>query len=182
MFISSRISRTKLWLVFLAIGLLAIYATRATYELFERIPNTPEEAISQFYFSDVAEDQIIDPRILAGSSVVPQLLEALPNKEMLRRRYAIGALGLVGDHAALPTLWAIVTDPSEQFYVQCDALEAIAQIDWDEARQRVKTEPLVEHACLDMLRRILLTNDTDLFYEEFSMRRSYLKALIGRHN
>ena len=54
----------------------------------------PDEALKDFYDAgDRAEDQLMDPLILTGRSVVPLVLKELPNKDMRPRRYAIGFLG-----------------------------------------------------------------------------------------
>jgi hypothetical protein len=54
----------------------------------------PDEALKDFYNAqDRAEDQIIDPLILAGNDVVPLVINELSNKEMRLRRYAIALLG-----------------------------------------------------------------------------------------
>lgn len=61
--------------------------------------------------------------------MVPTICEAVKNKDMKRRRYAIGALGYINDRAALPTLEAILSDESEIDYFRGDALHSIYQID-----------------------------------------------------
>lgn len=89
----------------------------------------PHDALSDFYEAkDRAEDQLIDPLILAGRDVVPLVIEELPNKEMRLRRYAIGFLGNGRYTQALPCLEAILQDESEIDYFRADALEAIYQI------------------------------------------------------
>ena len=89
----------------------------------------PTDAIHDFYEGrDRAEDQLMDPLILNGRRVVPLILADLPNKEMKRRRYAIGFLGNGRYYEALPALEKIVSDESEVMYFRLDALEAIFQI------------------------------------------------------
>jgi hypothetical protein len=65
------------------------------------IPETPELALQAFYVREVAEDQIMDPLILAGPEVIPLLERDLANPEMQNKRYAIGALGNLKSEAAL---------------------------------------------------------------------------------
>jgi HEAT repeat protein len=48
---------------------------------------------------------------------------------MKQRRYAIGALGYIGDRAALPTLEVILRTEDERDYFRGDALRSIYQID-----------------------------------------------------
>jgi len=49
-----------------------------------------------------AEDQLMDPLLLAGDDVVPLVIDELPDKEMRLRRYAIGFLGNGRHTPALP--------------------------------------------------------------------------------
>lgn len=91
---------------------------------------SPEDALKDFYEGKYrAEDQLKDPLILNGRRVLPLILKELPNKDMIRRRYAIGYIGDGGYVEALPTLLAILEDETELNYFRADALEAIFQID-----------------------------------------------------
>lgn len=89
----------------------------------------------------------MDPLILAGSDVIPLLERDLLDPNMPRRRYAIGAVGNIGDESALPTLRKILENRSELDYIRCDALEAIAMIDRSMAIQIVRDEPNLEPQC-----------------------------------
>jgi hypothetical protein len=96
----------------------------------------PYEALKDFYEAkDRAEDQLMDPLILTGSSVVPLVLKELPNKDMRLRRYAIGFLGNGRYSEALPMLEVILNDESEIYYIRADALEAIFQISQSRAKE-----------------------------------------------
>lgn len=89
----------------------------------------PQEALADFYAGEGrAEDMLMDPLILNGKPVVPLVMEALMNKEMDKRRYAICFLGNGKYEEALPLLERIVEDNSEIYYFRADALEAIATI------------------------------------------------------
>jgi len=89
----------------------------------------PHEALNDFYDAkDRAEDQLMDPLILAGSDVVPMVVAELPNKEMRLRRYAIGFLGNGHYTQALQNLESILRDETEIYYFRADALGAIYQI------------------------------------------------------
>jgi HEAT repeat protein len=57
------------------------------------------------------------------------ICEAKKHPDMKRRRYAIGALGFIGDKRAIPTLEAILKSDKEKDYFRGDALHAIYQID-----------------------------------------------------
>ena len=72
---------------------------------------------------------IDDPLIAAGKSMTPEICAAVAHQDMEKRRYAIGALGFIGDAAALPTLEGVLADTSEPDYVRADALRSIYQID-----------------------------------------------------
>ena len=88
-----------------------------------------EKAWQAFYVEADHEPEIDDPLIAKGKRMVPAICEAVGHKDMKRRRYAIGALGYIGDRTALKTLESILTDESEIDYFRGDALHSIYQID-----------------------------------------------------
>ena len=61
--------------------------------------------------------------------MVPFICAAIRHKDMKHRRYAIGALGYLGDIRALATLESILNDPKEIDYFRGDALHSIYQLD-----------------------------------------------------
>ena len=81
------------------------------------------------FYGAQSETDIDDPLIAAGKSMTPEICAAVVHPDMERRRYAIGALGFIGDAAALPTLEGILATTSEPDYVRADALRSIYQID-----------------------------------------------------
>ena len=89
----------------------------------------PEAALREFYNNKTWECALEDPLVRAGRDVVPLVLESIPNREMPRRRYAIAALGDIGDPSAKPALQLILHDPSEENNFRADALEALQKID-----------------------------------------------------
>lgn len=117
----------------------------------EIIELSSDEALNKFYSSEVAEDQLQDPLILAGDKVVPLVLSEIKNKDMPRRRYAIGALGSIGNPLALPVLEGILNDGFEKDYFQCDALEAIAMIDFNYAKKLAKINLDSSSDCMNWL-------------------------------
>lgn len=135
---------------------------------YSRIPNSPEAALKSFYESDVAEDQLMDPLILAGADVIPLLASELLNPDMPRKRYAIGALGNIGDRSALPILERITQAGSEPEYVRCDALSAIGMIDQAAADQLLRPASDLKHEC-------------EAWLESEPSRRGFFKALLGWH-
>ena len=82
-----------------------------------------------FYDLSDHEPEIDDPLIAAGRPMVPAICEAIAHQDMKYRRYAIGALGYIGDRKAVPTLVGLLENASEKAYFRSDALLAIYQID-----------------------------------------------------
>jgi hypothetical protein len=83
---------------------------------------------SRFYGGD-HEPELDDPLIEAGRKMTRVICEAIKNKDMKYRRYAISALGYIGDKRALPTLENILKSKNEIYYFRGDALHSIYQID-----------------------------------------------------
>jgi hypothetical protein len=129
----------KAWVALgiLLLGVLAAGACLARRGAFA----SPEVALARFVSAspyDVAEDQLMDPLILAGPKVVPLLAKSISNRQMVHRRYAVMALGHLGDQAALPALTKIVVDVTDEGYVRCDALQAVGLIKNAAARDLVE--------------------------------------------
>jgi hypothetical protein len=82
----------------------------------------------KFYAGD-HEPELDDPLIGAGKSMTLAICEAIRNRDMKYRRYAIGALGYIADRRALPVLDSLLANQSELEYFRSDALHAIYQID-----------------------------------------------------
>ncbi len=87
-----------------------------------------ENVWNEFY-AGFHEPELDDPLIEAGSTMTLVICEAVQNRDMKMRRYAILALGYIGDRRALPTLEEIVRSRDEIFYFRGDALQSIYQID-----------------------------------------------------
>lgn len=88
-----------------------------------------QTVLNDFYNDNVPES-IIDRQLLnAGRAIVPYVITEIQQKDIPRRRYAIGALGKIGDRRALPVLEKLLDDDSEMFYFRHDALIAIWHID-----------------------------------------------------
>ncbi len=90
---------------------------------------SPREKLDRFYSIDLPESSLIPFLLDGGQELVPLLSMEIRNKEMHRRRYAIGALGKLKNNDALPSLELLAQDQSEQDYIRCDAIEAIRDID-----------------------------------------------------
>ena len=82
----------------------------------------------KFYKGD-SEEELPKPLIAAGKKMVPDICKAIAHADMRLRRYAMTALGEIGDKAALPALEAILKDKNELEYMRGDALYAIHKID-----------------------------------------------------
>ena len=141
----------------------------------------PNQAVQLFLTAEVAEDQLMDPLILAGKDAVPLVIKKLRYKDMSRRRYAIGALGNIGDKASIPILIQILEDDTEADYYRCDALNAIGMIDFELARQRVKKGLDDSVICLSVLGKTLLTVNKEQWIKTNYMRRSISQARAGTH-
>ena len=162
--------------VLLIIGIVVItFVGLAAAYLYRAIPHSSEKALVMFFNSNFAEDQLADPLILAGKKVVPRLLEEITKKDMPRRRYAIYALGQIGEPSAIPILESIMNDSSEADYIRCDALEAIALI--DRGRGRLLANQYgkgIGGTCLIIVESILSNSSLE--------HRSFFDALIHKHD
>lgn len=141
---------------------------------FRVAPGSPEEALEKFHSAQVAEDQLIDPLILAGKKVVPLLIKEIEDKNMQQRRYAIAALGHLEDPSALPPLENIFKDVSEIDYYRCDALESMALLDLNVGLALAKEHMGSSVSCISQLSSALVAG-------KLPNRRTYLQALIGWH-
>lgn len=91
-----------------------------------------------FYVEGHHEPELDDPLIAAGRPMTSAICQAILHPDMKRRRYAIGALGYIGDKRALPTLVKILKNKREISYFRADALRAIYQIDMQRGTQYAK--------------------------------------------
>ena len=82
----------------------------------------------RFYKGD-HEPELDDPLIAAGPPMTPAIVEAIQHKDMKYRRYAIGALGQIGDKRAIPPLEKLLQDKTEIDYFRGDALQSIYRLD-----------------------------------------------------
>ena len=139
---------------------------------------SPEQAYADFISPDreCAEDQMMDPLILAGECVVPIVLQHVQERDMPRRRYGIGFLGNVGSRDALPVLERLFWDSSERDYIRGDALQAIAKIDLRRG-QSLARECAEGDGYVAYIAREVLAEDRQLLE-----KRSYEDALNQRHD
>jgi hypothetical protein len=137
--------------------------------------DSPEDALKRFYDNDGPEDTLMDPLILAGDRVVPFVLKEIKNKEMRRRRYAIGFLGNGSYKDALPVLEPILQDSSEEDFFRGDALQSIYMIDESRGRQLAENYKQQEDYLGQISQRVI-NGDSQL-----KKRRTYSDALSGKH-
>lgn len=97
-----------------------------------------QEVWRAFYLENRHESAIDDPLITQGSGMVQDICAAIRHRDMKQRRYAIGALGYIGDQAALSTLESILGNEAELDYFRADALKAIYQINLNAGRREAK--------------------------------------------
>jgi hypothetical protein len=87
------------------------------------------KVLNEFYMLNEPEPLNDLPLLKAGKAIVPYLSLEIQKKDIPKRRYAIGALGKIGDKRALPSLLKIFEDRTEIWYFRSDAIEAIWHID-----------------------------------------------------
>jgi len=121
-------------------ALLVLVAAVAAAAETEYRPGPPAFSYvwGRFYTSTPHEPELMDPLIEAGPKMTQAICEAVLHKDMMYRRYAIGALGFIGDRGALPTLERIINDGSEKDYFRGDALQAVYHIDKVLGRRRAE--------------------------------------------
>jgi HEAT repeat protein len=134
-----------------AVGLFLALLAAGTglFVVWRKTPHSPQAALAQFQSQseyEVAEEELMDPLLLAGADVVPLLISEVQKREMPRRRYAIAALGHIGDPRAITVLEQIASDRTETDYIRCDALEATARID-RETSQRLAASIRTDGIC-----------------------------------
>jgi hypothetical protein len=145
--------------------------------VFEPSTLTADEAYARFLtFEDGAEDQLMDPLILAGEKVIPLVLEGVQDPNMPRRRYAIGFLGNCECKQAIPLLLSILEDTQEEDYFRGDALRAIARIRPEYGKELAK-EYLSAEGHLAHIATLILKDDPYI-----SRRRTFSDALQRRHD
>lgn len=139
-----------------------------------QVPSSPEEALNNFYSGELAEEELVDALILGGKKIVPLLLVRIKDKDMPQRRYAIVALGHIGDRSAVPVLEGILEDVLELDDFRCDALEAIAILNASAGRSFAKDNIDSSVSCIRELSQSIAAGN-------LPSRRSYLQIFFGWH-
>lgn len=136
---------------------------------------SPEDGLRNFFSNQGSEETLMDPLILAGDEVVPLILERIKDKNMPRRRYAIGFLGNGSYKQAIPILENILKDATEKDYFRGDALQSIYQAD-EVTGLRLAQIYQGAPGHLGKVATDLVTTRNHL-----PPRRSYLDAFFARH-
>lgn len=165
---------TRFGKVGIGIGIAALLAV--SWWLFTEGPlRNPDAAFADFESAtNRAEDQLTDPLVLNGRRVAPLVLDAIADREMHLRRYAIGFLGCSRYEPSLPALRRILRDQAEKSYFRADALEAIYVIDPEEGRASARRHTSESG----------LLGDTARWIDEGSWQdncRTWWQAFTGRH-
>lgn len=143
--------------------------------------------LEEFYAYDGAEDTLMDPLIVAGEAMAPLLIDRVRSIDMPKRRYAIGALGNIGDARAIPILTILTKTEEEPGYIRCDSLQSVAQIDWHAGRALASefvgssADKLDVPECLSRVSMQILEFDKDEWLERTGIVRSLKDAKRRRH-
>jgi hypothetical protein len=118
-------------LIFSLLAILWVFPGCAKRELTEAEARRVLEA----FYTDRSPESIVDRHLMdAGRAIVPHLIREIPIRDMPKRRYAIAALGKLGDQSALSPLLRIANDRSEEESYRGDALVAIWHLNKDAGR------------------------------------------------
>lgn len=162
-------------------NLLLVFGAWLGVSLYSHIPGSPELALKAFYERRVAEDQIMDPLILAGPAAVSLLEKEVADPAMANRRYAIGALGNLGSRAAIPILEKLARSASEVDYIRCDAITAIAMIDRQQGLRVINSAGGKGPDCFSEIADGLYGNYAQ-WLKSNAVRRTYFQAFLGWHH
>ncbi|MFC1782652.1 hypothetical protein ACFL02_03585 [Planctomycetota bacterium] len=168
----SRFKKKHIWM--LGAVLILLFISVLAYKW--HVKTDPENAFEEFCFAKgFAEDQLMDPLILAGEEVIPIVIESVKNHATPRRRSAIGFLGNAKADKALPTLVTILNDEAEPNYIRADALIAIAMIKLSKGKELSKRFEQNE-GFLGYIAKKVLSEERQLL-----QRRTFFDALFRRH-
>jgi hypothetical protein len=181
--VEQQIANRPAWRLTIATICLAVFSACSADE--RHIQVDPAMALDEFYAYDGAEDTLMDPLIVAGTDVVPLVLEQIVKNDMIKRRYAIQALGNIGDPSAIPTLELLADSVSEPGYIRCVSTQAVAQIDWDAglelAQRHIQSEQQELPECLPRVSNQILTFSREKWLDKTGIVRSLEDARKRRH-
>ncbi len=139
------------------------------------VPRTAEDAITRFETGHRPEEALMDPLLLLGPEVIPALGARLQSSyQTPRRRYAVAALGHLGDQAGVPLLMRIAGDDKEDANVRCDAVRALSMLDENQGKAQARQLPQ-EPACSSRVLRELVAGEVE---ERRTMIRIFLRLAV----
>lgn len=103
--------------------ILGLLSANCTHQL------SPEDAVNEFMTHKTKESYLTIPLCDAGEKVVPLLTEKIKDKNMERRRYAIGFLGVTENKLPLTTLEKIIEDETDNEFFRADSLQSAYLLD-----------------------------------------------------
>lgn len=118
-------------------------------------------AWEHFYVLAFHEPKIDDSLIAAGPEMAPYIAEAVMHRDMKRRRYAVSALGCIGDARVIPTLVELASDKTEVFVIRGDAITSIYLIESQLGKQYAR-QYRADHEYLDQIANQILSDDAYL--------------------
>jgi hypothetical protein len=89
----------------------------------------PEKDVWRKFYESDTEPAHVSILVAVGKKMAPYIAEAIKDKNMYLRRYAIGALGYLKDKKTIPVLRGIFDNSNELDYFRGDALESVYIID-----------------------------------------------------
>jgi hypothetical protein len=90
---------------------------------------SPENLLNDFLTQETMESFLALPLCAGGEKIVPLVTEKVRDRNMKRRRYAIGFLGVTESRLPIPVLEKIVKDETEEEVFRGDALHSIYLLD-----------------------------------------------------
>lgn len=88
-----------------------------------------ENALNEFLTHQTKESYLAIPLCNAGEKVVPLLTEKVKDKNLKRRRYAIGFLGVTESKLPVSVLEKIVKDETDNEFYRGDSLQSLYLLD-----------------------------------------------------
>jgi hypothetical protein len=140
-------------------------------------PRPTVQGVLNDFFRDEAgraEDMLMDPLILHADLVKHRIIDEVKSPTMVKRRHAIGFLGVAHIAEALPVLRTILADEDEKDYFRADALESIYRISKQVGLSLAGQHKSREDFLGDTAMRLIDGSHQPI-------ERSYAQASVGHH-
>lgn len=145
---------SKVWLCVASVSLVigGTFAPLISY----RYLYSAQHVMTQFQRYSGPESSQCDVLLAAGPRMATSLNEAALDRNFPKRRYAIYALGALGDEASLAVLTRLAQDSREDSLVRADSLLAIEQLSKSRAREcarglQAELDPNIQSATAKIL-------------------------------